>query len=52
MQRYRILNTETTIDFAKGLMGDIYNGQQEGKYINLNTADGKLLFTSEEVEEV
>lgn len=51
--KYKILNTETTRDFADGLIGKTFEktGWERG-YIILNTCDGELMFLPDEVEEV
>ena len=53
---YKILDTESTRDFAEGLIGKSFistgftkevNGV---KYIELDTCDGELLFAEDEVQ--
>lgn len=52
MKLYRILETETTKDFCKSLIGMVCQGAVKGEYIELYTCDGKLLFKENEVKEV
>ena len=53
MKKYTILNTESTREFCKDLIGNAFEciGEKDD-YIILNTIDGELLFTEEEVKEI
>lgn len=52
MKQYRILDNEFTREFAEVLIGMVYTGEMQQKYIMLNTCNGELLFDTSEVEEV
>ena len=53
---YTILDTESTRDFAESLIGMTFKATGYSKfidgveYIQLNTCDGELLFTEEEIK--
>ena len=53
MKKYTILNTESTREFCKDLIGNAfeYIGEKDG-YIILNTIDGELLFAEDEIKEI
>lgn len=50
---YEVLETEKTLDFAEGLIGDAFTciGNRNG-YIILDTCDGVLIFAKDEVKQV
>ena len=52
-EKYTILNTESTREFCKDLIGNAFEciGKKDD-FIILNTIDGELLFTEEEVKEI
>lgn len=56
MRKFKILNTESTKDFAFSLIGMIFEGKEvqenDREYIQLDTCDGELLFLNEEVQEI
>ncbi len=53
MKKYTILNTESTREFCEDLIGNAFEciGNKDN-YIILNTMDGELLFTEDEVREI
>ena len=53
MKKYSILNTESTQEFCKDLIGNAFECiGKEDNYIILDTIDGELMFTEDEVVEI